>query len=1425
MRLTSIFTLLSAAMAFTASGVSITVNVTVDSHIVSATVKTGDQSMAVAANGSATWIGWTVDADYAPTFSGVADGYTGKWRVTADGAEELSGGASDAITLSQSYAGCTLSFYGEPNTYTITLDRQSGSGGTASTVATYASPMPSITPPTRPGYEFCAYTNNVGTKYYNADGTSARTWDNISGATLYAQWKAVAFDVTLDRQLGINGTRTVVATYGEAMPPITLPTRTGYEFRSYATAPNGGGTKYYNADGTSANPWNETSATTLYAQWAVISSTVTLNPQGGTGGSTSVKATYASPMPKIDLPKRANYEFRSYTAAPDGGGTRYYNAKGASARKWDQTTNTVLYAQWIEIPAPPSPPPETPTTYTVTLDPQGGSNGTESVTATYGEAMPAITPPTRTGYEFCSYTNDVGISYYNADGSSATNWNVASDATLYASWSPVRVPGNLAVAVDATNLEFTTFGTVGPQGQPNEAQTNYEWFAQTDFAYYGGSAAQSHALPVSSSDYQVYCSWLTTTVEGKGVLSFWWKCAAKQRQSYSSGTGYKTYGDIFRFGTCDGDYFDQADELEGSTDWMHVAYTNNTEGKVTLAWVFTYADYAGRVTSNGGGTGWVDRVEWTPLPDEPPEEPEPPSTYTVNFNPNAADATGDMEPMPCTYDVPANLTPCAFTRTGYTFAGWSTNAAAEAISYTNCAEVVNLATGGVFTLYAKWVEDTPAPPVIDPVETQKVWTVTFDAQDGTMAEVDVKRSITNGCAVGELPTVTRTGYRGGDWYTESEGGSKVAASTVITNDVKFYAHWTAETFTVYFYWNHFADDTRGGNNKWTYGSDLSSTLPPAARERDGYGFLGYFTAREGGTQYVYADGTSVQWNIPSNTILYAHWKPIQYSISFNTNAVGVTNTMKPVVCTYDVPTNLTPCAFQRTGYDFAGWTNSEGKVFADRALVTNLTAVSDMEVPLYAMWTAKTYMVNFDNGSTSTSITYGAPIEIPKRPGYAFGGYFTQSDGQGTKCYNADGSMESVDEATISNAKLYAHWIPDAYIVKFDANDGEGGWSSNLTCGATFTAPTVTREGYTFTGWSPEVPGTVPASNATYTAQWAANQYTVTFAANAADATGNMEPMSCTYDAPANLAPCAFQRTGYGFAGWTNGVGEAFADGATVSNLTATANGTVTLYAQWVETGYTVSLDAGDGVGFMTNSAGEEVSVITDFAVTIGGAWNLPTAVTNVNPALAFAGWAYVKEGVTNALPEVVPSLSDGVTNLVATWGDALAVALDAPGMVFSTKGTVANGVNLRFDDKDYDAKWFAQTGCGKVSGTSAAQSGVLPKTGNEAKVYVSWLTTTVEGNGVLSFWWRCAAQPLQEVGGDSVGDMFKFGTVSDNQFTELPEVPQLTGDFGWRSVEYTNTVNGSVTFAWAFTYTDGTDNGGGTGWVDRVEWKPLDNN
>ena len=85
------------------------------------------------------------------------------------------------------------------NSYTVTLDQQGGSGGTASVTATYDSAMPSITVPSRTGYTFGGYytsTNGGGTQYYTDTGESTHVWDIASDTTLYAKWTIMSYAIT-----------------------------------------------------------------------------------------------------------------------------------------------------------------------------------------------------------------------------------------------------------------------------------------------------------------------------------------------------------------------------------------------------------------------------------------------------------------------------------------------------------------------------------------------------------------------------------------------------------------------------------------------------------------------------------------------------------------------------------------------------------------------------------------------------------------------------------------------------------------------------------------------------------------------------------------------------------------------------------------------------------------------------------------------------------------------------------------------------------------------------------------------------------------------------------------------------------------------------------------------------------------------------
>jgi len=144
------------------------------------------------------------------------------------------------------------------------------------------------------------------------------------------------------------GTTSVTATYGQAMPSITVPTRSGYSFAGfYNTSATSGGTQYYTASGASARTCNFTGAITLYARWTAQKYTVTLNANGGSGGTTSVSATFDSAMPSATMPTRSGYSFEGfYDTSAASGGTRYYTSSGASAKTYVKAGTTTLYARW-----------------------------------------------------------------------------------------------------------------------------------------------------------------------------------------------------------------------------------------------------------------------------------------------------------------------------------------------------------------------------------------------------------------------------------------------------------------------------------------------------------------------------------------------------------------------------------------------------------------------------------------------------------------------------------------------------------------------------------------------------------------------------------------------------------------------------------------------------------------------------------------------------------------------------------------------------------------------------------------------------------------------------------------------------------------------------------------------------------------------
>ena len=278
-----------------------------------------------------------------------------------------------------------------PNSYTVELRKNATNAvaGTESVTAIYGMPLPEgedIVAPTRVGYDFTGYyrTRAIAnselrdtTYYYDKDMKSGPVWDRTTNLYVLAKWVAHTTKITFDPQGGNNyGVSGVTATYAQAMPTmgVQAPTRDGYEFGGYFTKQNGKGTKYYNVDMTSAKNWNiDQPEYTLYAYWIPNEYMVRLDKQGGTGGSTSVIATYGEPLPSGETaPTKVGYEFRGYYSSQNdewqeaqgndsyNNDKQYYDKDMVGVEPWDIAAGATIYAHWA------------PKTYIVTLDADGG---------------------------------------------------------------------------------------------------------------------------------------------------------------------------------------------------------------------------------------------------------------------------------------------------------------------------------------------------------------------------------------------------------------------------------------------------------------------------------------------------------------------------------------------------------------------------------------------------------------------------------------------------------------------------------------------------------------------------------------------------------------------------------------------------------------------------------------------------------------------------------------------------------------------------------------------------------------------------------------------------------------------------------------------------------------------------------------------
>ncbi|NDH14939.1 MAG: hypothetical protein EBY47_07730, partial [Actinobacteria bacterium] len=237
------------------------------------------------------------------------------------------------------------------STSTITYDAQGGSGDPAdSTCTTGVQIQLGSEVPSKTGYTFIGWNTQA-----DGNGTAYAPSSTFTCAdlNLYAIWTANTSVVEFDPQGGAGEPADNTCVDGSTVViPTTQPTRTGYTFAGWNSAPDGTGTTYL------ASQAIVCSDLTIYAQWTqdTVTYTVAYEPNGGTGDPADQTCTSGNLTLSTTAPTQSGYTFTGWNTEAGGTGTAYAGGSTVTCQ------NLTLHAQWSQAGS-----------VTVAYEPNGGS--------------------------------------------------------------------------------------------------------------------------------------------------------------------------------------------------------------------------------------------------------------------------------------------------------------------------------------------------------------------------------------------------------------------------------------------------------------------------------------------------------------------------------------------------------------------------------------------------------------------------------------------------------------------------------------------------------------------------------------------------------------------------------------------------------------------------------------------------------------------------------------------------------------------------------------------------------------------------------------------------------------------------------------------------------------------------------------------
>ena len=592
----------------------------------------------------------------------------------------------------------------------------------------------------------------------------------------------------------------------------------------------------------------------------------------------------------------------------------------------------------------------------------------------------------------------------------------------------------------------------------------------------------------------------------------------------------------------------------------------------------------------------------------------------------------------------------------------------------------------------------PYAPLTLTLTADKLYTVTMDTAGG-----DPIRPIqyTVESEAFQLPTPVRTGYIFLGWTGEgiTEPQEIIEIPQGSTGDRTYTANWQVIEYTI----TLLEMDGAGTSEALVYTVEQPVTLPTPTRE--GYAFLGWTVNSDMAPQLTVV---LPQGSIGNKTYT-ANWELTGYTVTMNLNGGSGETTLLYTVEDeeFALPTPT------RNGYEFVGWTG-EGIIMPQ--LNVTIPTGSTGDKAYTANWQVIEYTITLDtNGGPNVSpIKYTVEdsftLPYPLRPGYEFAGWTLDGSGM------LPATTLIIYYGTTGDLHYKAEWRLAEYTINMDLNGGSGKEKVVYTItDEDFELPTPTRNGYEFVGWTGEGITTpqrivkIPkgsTGNKAYTANWKVIQYTIITlleGGNAGSSGAYVYTVEETFTLPTPT------RTGYTFWGWT---GEGITTPQPNVTIPKGSTGDKTYIENWVETGYTITLDLNGG-------SGKEKVIYTmtdeDF--------ELPTPTRN---GYEFVGWT--GERITTPQTSVkIPKGSTGNKAYTANWKViryTITLVTNGGAVIASIRYTVEDSVTLPIPPErpGYEFAGWVLDGSGQFPSTPM----IIPEGSTGDRIYeAEWRVAT----------------------------------------------------------------------------------------------------